>query len=91
MGPNVRANVNAGYADYLPAHLFETQFMYRSCALPCDVAMVKVSLPDENGMVSLGTSVDCSIAAIEVARLKLLHSSLAHKRCMTIWTIIQMS
>lgn len=71
VGPNVRANVNAGYADYLPAHLFETQFMYRSGALPCDVAMVQVSLPDENGMVSLGTSVDCSIAAIEVARLKI--------------------
>ena len=71
VGPNVRANVNAGYADYLPAHLFETQLMYRSGALPCDVAMVQVSLPDENGMVSLGTSVDCSVAAIEVARLKI--------------------
>jgi acyl-CoA hydrolase len=68
VGPNVRANVNAGYADYLPSHLFESQFMYRTGALPCDVAMVQVSLPDENGMVSLGTSVDCSIAAIEVAR-----------------------
>lgn len=71
VGPNVRANVNAGWADYLPAHLFESQFMYRSGALPCDVAMVQVSLPDENGMVSLGTSVDCSIAAIEVAKLKI--------------------
>lgn len=71
VGPNVRANVNAGWADYLPVHLFESQFMYRSGALPCDVAMVQVSLPDENGMVSLGTSVDCSIAAIEVARNKI--------------------
>ncbi|MBR5174334.1 MAG: acetyl-CoA hydrolase/transferase family protein [Bacteroidales bacterium] len=71
VGPNVRANVNAGYADYLPAHLFESQLMYRTGALPCDVAMVQVSLPDEDGMVSLGTSVDCSIAAIEVAREKI--------------------
>ena len=71
VGPNVRANVNAGYADYLPAHLFETQAMYRSGALPCDVALVQVSLPDENGMVSLGTSVDCSVAALEVAPLKI--------------------
>ena len=71
VGPNVRANVNAGYADYLPAHLFESQRMYRTGALPCDVAMVQISLPDENGMVSLGTSVDCSIAAIEVARVKI--------------------
>lgn len=69
VGPNVRANVNAGYADYLPAHLYESQAMYRSGALPCDVAMVQVSLPNEEGIVSLGTSVDCSIAAIEVAKL----------------------
>ena len=41
--------------------------MYRSGALPCDVAMVQVSEP-EGGMVSLGTSVDCSPAAIETAR-----------------------
>ena len=68
IGPNVRANVNAGYADYLPVHLGESQKLYRCGALPCDVAMVQVSLPDENGMVSLGTSVDCSIAAIEVAK-----------------------
>lgn len=70
VGPNVRANVNAGWADYLPAHLFESQHMYRSGALPCQVAMVQVSLP-EDGMVSLGTSVDCSPAAIEVARTKI--------------------
>ena len=55
VGPNVRANVNAGYADYLPAHLYESQAMYRSRALPCDVAMVQVSLPNEEGKVSLGT------------------------------------
>ena len=71
VGPNVRANVNAGYADYLPAHLSESQAMYRSGALPLDVAMVQVSLPNENGLVSLGTSVDCSVAAVEVAKLKL--------------------
>ena len=67
VGPNVRSNVNAGWADYLPVHLGESQKLYRCGALPCDVAMVQVSLPDENGMVSLGTSVDCSIAAIESA------------------------
>lgn len=71
VGPNVRTNVNAGYADYLPAHLYESQAMYRNGALPCDVAMAQVSLPTEDGKVSLGTSVDCSIAAIEVAKLKI--------------------
>lgn len=67
VGPNVRANVAEGLADYIPVNLFETQAMYRSGALPCDVAIVQVSEP-ENGMVSLGTSVDCSVAALEVAR-----------------------
>jgi len=67
VGPNVRENVGLGLADYIPANLFESQLMYRSGALPCHVAMVQVSEP-VNGMVSLGTSVDCSIAALEVAR-----------------------
>ena len=71
VGPNVRANVNVGYADYLPAHLSESQAMYRNGALPCDVALVQVSKPNLDGYVSLGTSVDCSIAAIEVAKLKI--------------------
>ena len=68
IGPNVRANVNTGYADYLPVHLGESQKLYRSGILPCDVAMVQVSLPDENGFVSLGTSVDASVGAVEVAK-----------------------
>ena len=67
VGPNLRPGVQAGVADYLPANLFETQLMYRHHALPCDVAMVQVSEPVD-GMVSLGTSVDCSVAALEVAR-----------------------
>lgn len=70
VGPNVRANVNAGYADYLPVHLFDTQRLYRSGAIKLGAAFVQVSLPDGNGMVSLGTSVDCSPAAIETARVK---------------------
>lgn len=69
IGPNVRANVNAGYADYLPVHLGETPKLYRSGAIKLEAALVNISLPDDNGMVSLGTSVDCSPAAIECARI----------------------
>lgn len=69
VGPNVRANVNAGYADYLPVHLGESQKIYRSGAIKLGAALVQVSTPDENGMVSLGTSVDCSLAAIETAEV----------------------
>ncbi len=67
VGPNLRASVQAGVADYIPTNLFESQLMYRTGALRCDVAMVQVSEPVD-GMVSLGTSVDCSPAALEVAR-----------------------
>ncbi len=67
IGPNVRENVGKGLADYIPVNLYETQAMYRTGALRCDVALVQVSEPVD-GMVSLGTSVDCSPAALEVAR-----------------------
>ncbi|MBQ9702893.1 MAG: 4-hydroxybutyrate CoA-transferase, partial [Bacteroidales bacterium] len=67
VGPNLRAAVQEGIADYIPTNLFESQLMYRTRALPCDVALVQVSEPVD-GMVSLGTSVDCSLAALEVAR-----------------------
>ena len=69
VGPNVRANVNAGYADYLPVHLGETPRLYRSGAIKLGAALVNVSRPDAEGRVSLGTSVDCSYAAIQNAEL----------------------
>ena len=69
VGPNVRKNVNAGYADYLPVHLGESQKLYRDGYIKLGAALVNVSLPDEQGRVSLGTSVDCSVAAIETADL----------------------
>ncbi len=69
VGPNVRKSVNEGYADYLPVHLGESQKLYREGYIPLGAALVNVSLPDEQGRVSLGTSVDCSVAAIESAKL----------------------
>ncbi|MBQ3917161.1 MAG: 4-hydroxybutyrate CoA-transferase, partial [Bacteroidales bacterium] len=45
VGANVRPNVNSGYADYLPINLWISQKLYRGGTLPCDVAMVQVSLP----------------------------------------------
>lgn len=69
VGPNVRKNVNGGYADYLPVHLGESQKLYREGYIRLGAALVNISLPDKNGMVSLGTSVDCSVAAVECADL----------------------
>ena len=58
----------SGYADYIPVFLSETQKLDRSGTLPCDVAMIQVSPPDAHGYVSLGTSVDATLAAVECAR-----------------------
>ena len=67
VGRNVRKAVQTGYADYIPVFLSETQKLYRSGVLPCNVAMIQVSPPDKHGFVSLGTSVDATLAAIECA------------------------
>ncbi len=67
VGGNVRKETQAGYADYIPVFLSETQKLYRSGTLPCNVAMIQVSTPDAHGYVSLGTSVDATLAAVECA------------------------
>lgn len=68
VGGNVRCAVQAGYADYIPVFLGETQRLYREGYLPCDVAMIQVCPPDEHGYVSMGTSVDATLAAVETAK-----------------------
>ncbi len=67
VGSNVRKATQAGYADYIPVFLSETQKLIRQGYLKVNVAMVQVSPPDKHGFVSLGTSVDASLAAIENA------------------------
>ena len=67
VGPNVRQKTQQGFADYIPVFLGETQRLYREGYLPCNVAMIQVCPPDEQGCVSLGTSVDASLAAMEIA------------------------
>ncbi|MFI3277639.1 MAG: acetyl-CoA hydrolase/transferase C-terminal domain-containing protein [Rikenellaceae bacterium] len=67
VGHNVRKQTQAGDADYIPVFLSETQKLYRCGAVPCNVAMIQVSVPDKHGYVSLGTSVDATLAAVETA------------------------
>lgn len=67
VGGNVRKVTQSGYADYIPIFLSETQKLYRAGVLPCNVAMIQVSPPDAHGYVSLGTSVDATLAAVECA------------------------
>ena len=67
VGHNVRKQTQAGYADYIPVFLQETQRLIREGVLKVNVAMIQVSVPDKFGYVSLGTSVDPTLAAVEKA------------------------
>jgi acyl-CoA hydrolase len=67
VGGNVRKSTQLGYADYIPVFLCETQKLIREGYVKVNVAMVQVSPPDKHGYVSLGTSVDATLAAIEEA------------------------
>ena len=67
VGANTRKSVQAGYADYIPVFLGEAGRLYTDGRIPCNVCMIQVCPPDENGMVSLGTSVDACLSAMKVA------------------------
>lgn len=67
VGHNVRKQTQAGYADYIPVFLQETQRLIREGYLNVNVAMIQVSTPDKFGYASLGTSVDATLAAVEKA------------------------
>lgn len=68
VGGNVREATQAGRADYIPCSLSETPRMIERGAVGCDVVFLMVSEPDEEGYVSLGTSVDYMPEAIRRAR-----------------------
>ena len=67
VGGNVRKATQAGMADYIPCSLSDTPRIIREGKQPVDGVFIMVSEPDADGTVSLGTSVDCTLAAIEQA------------------------
>ncbi|HQL83964.1 MAG TPA: acetyl-CoA hydrolase/transferase C-terminal domain-containing protein, partial [Spirochaetota bacterium] len=69
VGDNTRGSVNEGMADYTPIFLSRIPQLFRSKMIPIDVALIQTSLPDQNGYVSLGISVDICMDAIENASL----------------------
>lgn len=68
VGANVREAVHAGRADYLPVFLSDIPQLFRSGAIPLDVALLNLSSPDDHGYCSLGSSVDVALAAAGAAR-----------------------
>ena len=67
IGPNARAAVNEGRADYVPVFLSDVPRLFASRALPLDVVLVNATPPDRHGFCSLGTSVEAMHAAIRAA------------------------
>lgn len=64
-----RQSINEGMADYTPVFLSEIPSLFRSGIISIDVALVQLSPPDADGLMSLGVSVDIVKSAIEQARL----------------------
>jgi 4-hydroxybutyrate CoA-transferase len=67
VGPNARAAVNEGRADFVPVFLSEVPHLFERGALPLDAVLVNVTPPDVHGFCSLGTSVEAMHAAIRAA------------------------
>jgi len=68
IGPNARAAVNEGRADYVPIFLSDVPELFASGALPLDAVLVNLTPPDRHGFCSLGTSVEAMHAAILAAK-----------------------
>ncbi len=67
IGPNARAAINEGRAEYIPVFLSDVPHLFSSGLLPLDAVLVNVSPPDAHGYCSLGTSVEGMQAAIQAA------------------------
>ena len=68
IGSNVRAAVLEARADYVPIFLSEIEGLFRSGAMPIDVALIQCSPPDDYGYLSLGAGVDIALTATQCAR-----------------------
>jgi acyl-CoA hydrolase/GNAT superfamily N-acetyltransferase len=66
---NVREVIQEGFGDYTPMHLSDIPRLFKSGQLPLDTALIQVAPPDQNGMCSLGVSVDIVKSAAENASL----------------------
>ncbi len=69
VGAATRDAVNGGRGDFTPCHFSDIPSLFTDGCLPADVACIHVSPPDENGICSLGVSVDYTKAAAKMAKV----------------------
>ncbi|MEM1416632.1 MAG: acetyl-CoA hydrolase/transferase C-terminal domain-containing protein [Myxococcota bacterium] len=70
-GPGCRKAIADGHADFVPVFLGRIPEVFRERVIPLNAVFVQLSPPDKNGLCSLGTSVDATMAAIQSADLVL--------------------
>lgn len=68
VGANLRQAIANGDADYVPVVFQDLPRLLRSGTIPIDVVLCQASYPDKNGMISLGTSVEAVLAAVQNAK-----------------------
>lgn len=78
---NERLAVKGGRGDYTPRYFSKIPSLFTDGSLPPDVALVQVSRPDKHGYVSLGVSVDYSMAGVKQAKLKIAQINQFMPRC----------
>jgi acyl-CoA hydrolase len=80
IGPNARAAVNDGRADYVPAFLSDVPHLFATGRMPLDAVFVNATPPDAHGFCSLGTSVEAMHAAIQAAKTVIVQFNRAMPR-----------
>lgn len=69
VGTDMKPFVRTGAADYVPVRLVSVPRLLATRRIDIDIAFVQVSPPDANGFVSLGVSVDITMAVVRHARM----------------------
>lgn len=68
LGKNVRHTLKAGNGSYTPVFLSELPILFQKNIIDLDVVLIQVSQPDKHGYLSLGVSVEATLAAIDNAK-----------------------
>jgi len=80
IGPNARAAIAEGRAEYIPTFLSDVPRLFESGLLPLEAVFVNATPPDNHGFCSLGTSVEAMHAAIRAAKTVIVQFNAAMPR-----------
>ncbi len=80
IGPNARAAVAEGRAEYIPTFLSDVPRLFDDGLLPLDAVFANATPPDAHGFCSLGTSVEAMRAAIRAAKTVIVQFNAAMPR-----------